>query len=384
MNESTPKTGDPLNLVQAMKLAISEGRRGMGWVSPNPPVGCVILGSSGELLSTGYHRACGESHAEIEALEALSDKSLLQGATLVVTLEPCAHQGRTPSCARHLAQLPLKKVVYGLRDPNPMVAGKGHKILEEAGVEVELYTGDTQELEELVEVFFHNIEKKMPFTSLKVASSLDGMMAMQNGESQWITSEEARAQGHWLRGVYDAVLIGVGTYLADNPGLDARHEDFSNKVNRVVLLDPQGLSLKSLPSSRLVQKRSERHITVATLPRMADSFVKSLPELDVLPLELNKQGNGFHLETLLKEFLLRDICSLYVEGGQQVYSSFLMESLVQRLYLFFGSKVLGGKNGLCWTADLNIPSLANAVSLDRLRMQTIGDKDFMLTGRIRS
>ena len=228
-----------MNLDQAMQLAISEALKGAPFVSPNPKVGCVILDSQGELLSTGYHKKFGEAHAEIEALKNLNPDQL-KGAHLIVTLEPCAHEGKTPSCAKTLAKLPIKKVTFGLVDPNPLVAGQGAKILKEAGIEVEEYQGILKaDLEEVCEEFLWNFRQKKVFVAVKIAQSLDGKIALLNGESKWITGPDSRQKVHELRAQYDAVLVGKNTILIDNPSLDIRHPKIQ-KENKVVVLDRSG------------------------------------------------------------------------------------------------------------------------------------------------
>ena len=232
-------------LREAMLLAIAEGSKGAGWVSPNPQVGCVILSSSGRLLSTGFHRKYGGPHAEVWALKALEKASDLEGAIVVVTLEPCAHEGKTPSCAKALAKLPISKVVYGLVDPNPLVAGQGLDIIRNAGIKVECITEFfpelTAPLEQLCEHFLMNQNQKRPFVSLKVATSLDGIMAMKGGESQWISGPESRARVQFLRATHDAVLVGSGTILVDNPRLNSRDSNYEGKdPNKVIILDRRG------------------------------------------------------------------------------------------------------------------------------------------------
>ena len=211
-----------------MAMAIREAQKALGQTSPNPPVGCVIVSPDGQVLSTGYHKAAGQAHAEIEALNKVDN---LQGATLFVTLEPCAHQGRTPSCAQTLAQTSLANIVYGLSDPNPLVSGRGCKILTQAGKNVVQHPHPHTELTELVEVFFCNMHEHKAFVALKMATSLDGQMALSDGTSKWITSPTARKHAHVLRKLYDAVLVGANTISFDNPQLNARPSEFEHKAS---------------------------------------------------------------------------------------------------------------------------------------------------------
>jgi diaminohydroxyphosphoribosylaminopyrimidine deaminase/5-amino-6-(5-phosphoribosylamino)uracil reductase len=195
MGSYVSKKKSVLTPQDAMELAIKEARLGAGFVSPNPLVGCVIIDRDGRLVSTGYHQKYGGDHAEIEALKGLSEDQL-DGARMFVTLEPCAHDGKTPSCAKRIAKLPLASVTYGMIDPYPEVNGKGIEIIRKAGITCEMLEGASEslknELEELPEIFLHNTKTKKPFVAMKVASSLDGQMGLKTGESKWISNDKSR------------------------------------------------------------------------------------------------------------------------------------------------------------------------------------------------
>ncbi|MGE3682892.1 MAG: bifunctional diaminohydroxyphosphoribosylaminopyrimidine deaminase/5-amino-6-(5-phosphoribosylamino)uracil reductase RibD [Bdellovibrionales bacterium] len=359
-----------------MALAIAEGRKGSGFVSPNPLVGCVILDRDSRLIGKGYHARVGEAHAEVNALRAISDPGLLVGAHVYVTLEPCAHEGRTPSCAKTLAALPIASVTYGLEDPFPQVSGKGAEILRQAGIEVRPFQDLQEELEELAEIFLLNQRLRRPFVALKVASSFDGKIALADGRSQWITGEAARAQVQVLRGSYDAVLTGRGTFTRDNPRLDARNGRYKEKSQRVVLLDPEGKSLSELPSSRLWGVRSPEDIFLVT--RSGVSCNLPLQHLEVPGLE---SGKDFDLAAVLSQLKSKGLHSILVESGERTVSSFLRAGLVDRIYLFLAPKILG--SGLSWTSGVEIPSLDRAIVLHSLRIQTFGE-DILLSARVGS
>jgi diaminohydroxyphosphoribosylaminopyrimidine deaminase/5-amino-6-(5-phosphoribosylamino)uracil reductase len=251
-----PERGVKFTPFQAMQLAIDEAAKGLPFVSPNPAVGCVVLDADGGFLSSGYHQKYGEAHAEVNAVKGLSETDLQQ-AQVYVTLEPCAHQGKTPSCARMLAKHPLQRVVYGLRDPNPLVSGKGAQILREAGIDCMLFhecagPGLEAELEEVCEAFLWNQRHNRLFVSLKVAASLDGKIALASGESKWITGAASREFAHWLRASHDATLIGVGTLLRDDPALDIRHPEIQ-KTNQVVVLDSQAQGLRRSDELKMIK-----------------------------------------------------------------------------------------------------------------------------------
>ena len=284
---------EQVTVLEAMKLAIAEARKGAPFVSPNPMVGCVVLDSAGNFLSSGYHKIYGSAHAEVNALAGLISEQL-KDAHVVVTLEPCAHQGKTPSCAKTLAALSIKKITYGLIDPNPLVAGKGADILKSAGKDVVLFSELQTELEELCEIFLMNQRKQKIFVAIKVATSLDGQMALQSGESQWITGEAAREHAHYLRSCYDAVMVGAGTIQKDNPSLNVRHPEVK-KENKVVILDPQGLQLKNFSQLRVSQTHDSKNIFWCVSEEAQISAMDQGPQI----LRIKKDERGFQLDHLM-------------------------------------------------------------------------------------
>jgi diaminohydroxyphosphoribosylaminopyrimidine deaminase/5-amino-6-(5-phosphoribosylamino)uracil reductase len=362
-----------LSPLEAMKLAIEEGKKGAGFVSPNPLVGAVILDRHYNLVGLGHHQRVGHAHAEVNALKEIENPGHLDGAHVFVTLEPCAHEGRTPSCAKTLAELPIASVTYGLKDPNPLVAGKGAQILREAGKTVALFTDLQDELEELSEIFLMNMRFKRPFVAVKVASSLDGRIALGTGESQWITNEESRAHVQYLRGCYDAVLTGAGTFLRDDPRLNSRDAHFTGKNQRVVLLDPSGKSFAKLEKSQLWSVRKPEDIFVITGPLGLDA-----PE-GISHVEIPDADGAFEMTALMEALMEAEIHSLFVEAGAYTVSSFLKARLVDRLYLFQAPKILG--EGMSWTSGFTLSSIQQAPILRHPRLENFGD-DFLVTGRL--
>lgn len=365
-----PPRGISMSAEQAMKLAIELSKEGAPFVSPNPRVGCVILDSKGGFLSAGFHERFGGPHAEVNAVRGLTSEDL-KGAQAFVTLEPCAHEGKTPSCAKMLARLPLGKVVYGLQDPNPLVSGQGAQIVRAAGISCEAFPGLQAELEESCEAFLWNFRHQQCFVSLKVAASLDGKVALANGESKWITGEESRLEGHWLRAGHDAILVGSGTVVADDPTLDVRVPGIE-KRNKVVVLDSQGRLLKEFSKWRLVQARRPEEIfwvvsesaALSALPSGVQILrVPSVPLLD--------------LSAVLKSLRAAGIHSVLVEGGAQVAGSFLKQGLVNRLHLFQAPLILG--QGRSWSEELRFDKLSSSFRGDHLQVQRCGsDMHFRL------
>lgn len=346
-----------MSLPEAMSLALEEARKGFAFVSPNPQVGCVILDSEDRLLSKGHHQRFGGPHAEVEALRGLSEKEL-KNATVIVTLEPCAHEGKTPSCAKTLAKLPIKRVIYGLEDPNPLVKGQGAQILREAGITCDLYrelVSDDLEpaLEEVCEAFLWNFRQRQVFVGLKVAVSLDSQMAMASGESKWITGAEARQEVHRLRAAYDAVMVGAGTVLADDPTLDVRLPGLQKK-NRAVVLDAN----RALREQKSSLKLSSR------------------PTHEVLWIEGERDS-----QKILSQLWDAGLRSVLIEGGSKVASQFLQAGLVNRLYLFQAPVILGHQ-GRSWTEFVSLSRMSDRWVLQSPRTQAFG-RDLLTTGLLR-
>ena len=373
-----------LSAVEAMQLAIAEGKKGAGWVSPNPLVGCVILDEKHRLLSTGYHKKIGGPHAEIEALKGVSDEQL-EGAHIYVTLEPCANEGKTPSCAKHLATLPIASVTYGVRDPNPLTNGRGAEILKEAEIDVFDFseipdnpTKLTSELEELAEVFLYNMRKQRPFVSLKVATSLDGQMGLKTKESGWITNELSRDHVHFLRATHDAVLVGRGTIDIDNPRLNIRHPKFKDKKNKVIVLDGDGQLLGTIKDRLVATVHAPENIIVVTKPGVhVPPEGKAFTHLQC-PL---KSDGVFDLDRLLEELYRKGICSVMVEGGSNTYRGFFLQKQIQRVILFQAPILLGHENGLPWTQGLVIPTMKDKIVLKDVTASFFGS-DLMTSARL--
>ena len=360
---------------EAMSMAIEEGFRGLGFVSPTPAVGCAILSAEDELIGLGYHKKYGEAHAEVNALNSVTEASKLKGAKVFVSLEPCAHEGKTPSCAKALAKLPIAEVHYALEDPNPLVAGKGLEILRQAGIRVIHNQADNHRAEALAEVFFTNMKQNRCFLALKVATSLDGQMALENGQSQWITGEKARAAVQVLRGHYDAVMVGVDTFLTDNPRLDSRAESFSSKTNYAIVIDRTGRGLASLQASNLLKPRpSEKVIWVTDSPEVSRFQVSALtgcfdPDGKLLLQKLTEALYQHH-----------KISSVMVEGGRKLFAAMMTSDLCDRVYLFQSNKIIG--RGRQWSSEIEVSNLDQSFKLSGVDRVELGD-DQLITGRLR-
>ena len=383
-----PSIGDVISPAMAMRLAIDTGHKGAGFVSPNPLVGCTIVDRDHRLLAVGYHHRVGAAHAEIDALKKLSRPEDLMGCHVYVTLEPCAHQGRTPSCAKTLAPLNPESLTYAVEDPNPLVAGKGAEILRLAGVKTQRFedridvsaverTELTEQAEELAEIFLTGFRLKRPFVAVKVATSFDGQMAMRSGESKWITGEIAREHVQLLRARYDAVLIGHGTYAADNPSLNVRHPKYPDFKNRVVLLDPHGKSSASIEASKLAQVRPASHLFIVTSDQIKKPNGAGYQHI-ALPVNAN---GDFDIDQLLAALKDKGLTSILVEGGAHTFGSFFESGRVDRLHAYVAPILLGGRHGLGWSSHFGGQSMVERIQFNQVTHQNLGP-DLYWTARL--
>lgn len=373
---------------QAMAIAIHEGRKGAGFVAPNPLVGCVLLDRNRNLLATGYHHRVGDAHAEIDALQKLSSPSLLEGGHVYVTLEPCAHEGRTGSCARALAPLKPASVTYAVEDPNPLVAGQGAAILRAAGIDCELLLKRTdlsaheaqkltEDAEDLAEIFLHNFRAKEPFVAAKVASSLDGKLAYRSGESKWITGEAARDHVHLLRARYDAIAVGRNTFQVDDPSLNVRHSSYPDFKNKAVLFDPSGATFGALAKSNLLKVRDPSSVLVVT---DAKTSTTNPAGVRVLKVPSHEKG-GFVIDELLAALKAEGVTSLLLEGGAGTYGSFFRARKVRRLHVYLAPILMGGEGGVSWSSHFGGTSMKDSLTLSRIERLSLG-RDEYWTGRL--
>jgi diaminohydroxyphosphoribosylaminopyrimidine deaminase/5-amino-6-(5-phosphoribosylamino)uracil reductase len=319
-----------------MELALKEAYRAKGRTLPNPAVGAVVV-KDGKVISTGFHQRAGMAHAERVALDRAG--ALARGATLYVTLEPCNHYGKTPPCTEKIIASGIKRVVVGVRDPNPVARG-GIERLVKAGIEVKV--GVLKEkCFELIEDFLVNLKFNRPFLSLKLASTLDGATADKKGSSKWITSQESRKLVHLLRSYHNSVMVGIGTVLSDDPLLTVRlvPSDFQP---RPIVVDP---SLKIPTNCRLVKERASELIVVTAQESLLSYKAGILTDLGVKLVPVFNLGKELDLkealDVLRKEF---GLYSILCEGGAKLSYSLLDRGLIDKFYLFYAPKVLGGKD----------------------------------------
>lgn len=403
----SPKLGQLLSPREAMLRALVIARKGAGFVSPNPMVGCVIVDREHRFLVEGWHMKVGSNHAEIEALERLQalkgSREALEGCHVYVTLEPCAHEGRTPSCAKTLAPLQPASVTFPFHDPNPLVAGKGAEILRTAGIRAVPLTDAhvwpalphepidplvKQELidwaEDVAEIFLWNARQRdLPFVTVKVASTLDGKVALHSGESQWITGDLAREKGHRLRLEHDAILVGRRTVETDNPSLNVRLTNITDVENSVVIIDPRAKLLPTLKDRRLSQVRPTTKVFVCVQSGCFDVDVVSRAHdegFQVFDVGGSEPGIIDLREALIKIRAL-GLMGLYVEGGAGTVGPFLDGGLAQRLHVFMSTGVLGGREATGWSDLCGVGTLAQMWKLKRQHVNML-DSDIHITGRL--
>jgi len=338
-----------------MAVALRLAERGLGSVWPNPAVGCVLV-QGGRIVGRGWTQPGGRPHGEVEALRRAGASAL--GATAYVSLEPCAHYGRTPPCTMALLRAGIRRVVVATVDPDPRVDGRGIEQLRQAGVEVAVGLGRA-EAEAINAGFILRVRAGRPLVTLKLATSLDGRIATRSGASQWITGEQARARGHLLRASYDAIMIGSGTALADDPSLTCRLPGLEDRSPVRVVLDRR---LRLAPASKLATSAA----TVATwLLTGADAPERRRDALRALGVDVQVVGTDesgqLDLREVLAALAARGITRVLVEGGAELAASLLRQHLVDRLAWFRGPMLIGG-DGHAAIGALGVEAIVDAVA----------------------
>lgn len=331
MTEQVLRKADQRYMAEALDLA----RLAMGRTSPNPMVGCVIV-REGRVVGRGYHLKAGTPHAEVHALSQAGDEA--RGATLYVTLEPCSHHGRTPPCADAVIRAGIRRVVAAMTDPNPRVAGCGLNRIREAGAEVEVGVLE-EEAKRLNEVFLEYITTGLPFVWMKSAITLDGKTATRTGDSKWITGEESRLEVHRLRNRLDAIMVGVGTILADDPQLTCRLPGGRDPVR--VIVDSQA---RTPPKASLLGSESPAPTIIAVTAKAPAKRVKALVEAgaEIAPFEAGPDGR-VSLPHLMKFLAARDLTSVLLEGGNSLNATVVEAGLVHKAWFFVAPKTIGGR-----------------------------------------
>jgi diaminohydroxyphosphoribosylaminopyrimidine deaminase/5-amino-6-(5-phosphoribosylamino)uracil reductase len=355
-----------------MRAALALARRHLGETWPNPSVGCVIVGANGRVVGRGATAPGGRPHAETGALAMASAQA--SGATAYVTLEPCSHHGVTSPCADALIEAGIARVVAGIGDPDPRVSGRGLTRLRDAGLTVE--TGClAAEVADLTAGFISRIERHRPLVTLKLATTLDGRIATATGESRWITGESARRATHRLRAEHDAILVGIGTALADDPDLTCRLAGSRRRPLVRIVLDR---TLRLPPRSRLAATAQEDPVWVVHAPEASSERAQALRDLGVRLITTPAEPD--RASAAVAALAAAGLTRILVEGGAQIAATFLQADVVDRL-AWFTAPALIGADGLAAIAPLALASLADAKRFTPLHTRPAGHDMFALFAR---
>jgi len=344
-----------------MKRAITLAKKALGYTSPNPLVGAVIV-KNNKIIGEGYHHKAGELHAERMALADCKESP--KGATIYVTLEPCCHQGRTPPCTDAIIDAGIQHVVIGSLDPNPFVMGNGIKKLHEHGITVTSHFLQ-KECDEINQVFFHYITTKMPFVALKYAMTADGKIATKTGASRWISNEVSRKHAHELRHQYSSVLVGIETVLQDDPLLNCRLEHGVQPIR--IICD----SRLRIPLESQICKTAKKYKTIIAYANDTMEKKGILESLGLTLWQLPDENNKVSLTNLLEKLGQNGVDSVLVEGGGRIHFSFLENHLAQKLYIYFSPKIFGGKEAKSPVGGKGISLPEDAFSLKLLQSEVL-------------
>ncbi|MGI6021246.1 MAG: bifunctional diaminohydroxyphosphoribosylaminopyrimidine deaminase/5-amino-6-(5-phosphoribosylamino)uracil reductase RibD [Lachnospiraceae bacterium] len=362
-----------------MRRAISLAKKGAGWTSPNPLVGAVIV-KDGRIIGEGFHEKYREKHAERNALASLKESA--RGADMYVTLEPCCHYGNQPPCTEAVIENGIKRVFIGSRDPNPLVAGKGTKILRDHGITV-VEDFLREECDALNEIFFHYITTKRPYVLMKYAMTIDGKIATKTGASKWITGNEAREHVHFLRGRYASVLAGIGTVIADDPMLNCRIPGAHQPLR--IILD-SGLRIPLESSIVMTAPEFPTLVVTAVDPEDPDRSEKiaGLREKNVRLAFLSDEKDGrVSIEKLLRYLGDEGIDSIFVEGGGKIHDSFRKAGAVDKVACYIAPKIFGGSGAMTPVAGEGIETVDEAMRLEDMKVSKIGG-DILIEAKVKN
>ena len=379
---------DSTTIQQPMKSALLQAELHQSLPAPNPAVGCILVSANGKVIAQGHTQAVGGAHAEVMALrDAASNGESTVGATAYVTLEPCSHHGRTPPCCIALIDAKVAKVVIAILDPNPLVAGKGVEVLQKAGIDVEVLPVDHPQAiaaKELMIGFFSRMVRKKPWVRMKIAASLDGCTALENGQSQWITSSAARDDGHVWRARAGAILTGIGTVLVDDPRLDVRAIPTQRQPHMVIV----DSSLQTPITAQLFAINNIAFEAYNTTARAIFIYTNSTDSVRKKALETagatvvvlpNSDGSKrVDLAAVMNDLAKREINELHVEAGATLNGALIEVGLVDEFLIYLAPKLLGAGRGM---ADfLPLKELSDAMVLEFVSVDKVGE-DMRLVAR---
>ncbi len=348
-----------------MQLALDLAESARGKTNPNPLVGAIIV-KDGIIAGTGIHRKAGEPHAEVHAFRMAGEYA--KGATLYVTLEPCSHYGKTPPCANLVKESGVARVVVAMQDPNPEVAGRGIEIIRNEGIEVDVGVLE-EKAKRLNERFIHNMLTNRPFVISKFAMTLDGKLATHTGHSKWITGEQSRYTVHQLRNEVDAILVGIGTVLADNPSLTTRLPEGGGKNPIRIILDSE----LRIPLDANVVNTAEAKTIIVTTESADEGKLTTLREKGVECIFVSKKETGLDLDAMLVALYQKGITDVLVEGGGEINASFLRAGLIDKYFIYIAPKLLGGRNSLTPFTGRDVDRMDEALNVVFEKVDKMGE-----------
>lgn len=353
---------------QFMAIALESARRGQGWVEPNPMVGCVIV-RDGAVIGQGFHRQFGGPHAEIEALQSLPSAADAKDATAYVTLEPCCHHGKTPPCTNALIDAGIARVVVAMTDPFPQVSGGGLSQLNDAGLKTTVGVLRDQ-AQSLNAPYLKRVRTGLPWVIAKWAMTVDGRIATVGGESQWITGEASRADVHQLRSRVDAITVGMGTVVADDPMLNARSSDPLPRVaTRVVFCRHRLPSMQS----KLVQSAAEIPTLVFAGSQLDSDRLDELQSQQVTVVRIDSDDPSEMVSSALQELGRREMTNVMLEGGGELLASFLAADQIDECRVYIGPKLFGGQQAKGPIGGAGMERIAEAGDLKLLSVDQFDD-----------
>jgi len=356
-----------------MQLALDLAAKAVGRTSPNPPVGAVVVRDD-EIVGRGFHPAAGEPHAEVFALADAGVKAA--GASLYVTLEPCNHQGRTGPCTEAIIAAGVSQVIVGIPDPNPHVAGTGIERLRQARIDVSIGVL-ADECQRLIAPFAKHITTGLPLVTLKMAMTLDGQTATASGDSQWISSEESRLHVHRMRDQSDAIMVGIGTVLTDNPRLTTRLPEGGKDPVRIVV----DSNLRISNSAHVLPGESSTSVIIVTTDRADEARIAEFTSAGVEIIVVPENNKLVDLNAMMAELGRRQIQSILLEGGATLAAEALRRKVIDRAAVFIAPKFLGGADGAGLFSGPGCSQISDAVQLQNIRLQKFAD-DVLIEGEI--
>ncbi len=360
--------GNQVFMLRALELAA----RATGRTSPNPLVGAVVV-KDGEIVGEGYHQKAGQPHAEVIALESAGENAW--NATLYVTLEPCNHHGKTPPCTEAIIKSGISKVYAATLDPNPLVSGRGIERLKEAGIDVNVGLLE-QEARDLNQFFFKFVTRGLPFVALKTAMTLDGKIATHTGDSRWITNEKSREYVHQLRNTFDAVMVGIGTILKDDPRLNTRlpQEDTRDPVRLII-----DARLETPTTSQVLQTARQQETIVYCLSGVDPLRIKQFQDMGAEVVIIRDRSGRVPLAEVLRDVAQRGLISVLMEAGSQINAYALEHKLVDKVYWFVAPRICGGDKAVSPVGGQGIERMSQTIDLHNVTIRTF-DEDILVEG----